>query len=231
MMAKAYLEPNDVELIEKATTCLRDRLLVRILSHTGCRISEILGLTPEDLSFNEGTIRIVHLKVRQEIACPSCNARLSKNHSYCPRCGKPVALTISGAKEHRRMRTVPLDKTTLILLKQYCDQGGIVERNGRKLIFGINRHRAWQIIKGYADKAGLPQITNAESGKVHHVSPHKFRDYLAIQAMKKDDSGDSLRFLQQHLGHSSFSTTARYRKISDQEYRDWYDRLWSENES
>ena len=44
--------------------------------------------------------------------------------------------------------------------------------------------------------------------------------------MKVDDSGDGLRLLQEHLGHVSFNTTARYRKIVGEEHRQWYNRLW-----
>ena len=44
--------------------------------------------------------------------------------------------------------------------------------------------------------------------------------------MKHDDSGDGLRLLQEQLGHASFNTTARYRKISGDEHRAWYAELW-----
>jgi len=46
--------------------------------------------------------------------------------------------------------------------------------------------------------------------------------------MKLDDSGDGLRLLQEHLGHASFNTTAKYRKIAGEEHREWYERLWGE---
>ena len=45
--------------------------------------------------------------------------------------------------------------------------------------------------------------------------------------MKTDDSGDGLRLLQEHLGHASFNTTAKYRKIAGEEHRRGYDRLWT----
>jgi len=45
--------------------------------------------------------------------------------------------------------------------------------------------------------------------------------------MKMDDSGDGLRLLQQHLGHASFDTTVRYRKVAGEEQRKWYERLWA----
>jgi len=43
-MAKAYLEPEEVALLEQSATNLRDRLLVRLLFRLGCRVSEALGL-------------------------------------------------------------------------------------------------------------------------------------------------------------------------------------------
>ena len=49
---------------------------------------------------------------------------------------------VAEAREHRRMRTLPIDKTTLQMLRDYIQRGGPVERGGRKLIFGVNRHRS-----------------------------------------------------------------------------------------
>jgi integrase/recombinase XerD len=59
------------------------------------------------------------------------------------------------------------------------------------------------------------------------ISPHRLRDAFAIHAVKTDDSGDGLRLLQEHLGHASFNTTARYRKVAGDEHREWYEKLWS----
>ena len=61
---KAYLEANDVDRLQKATTNLRDRLLIRLLSHLGCRISEALGIKVEDVDLVNYTITIQHLKAR-----------------------------------------------------------------------------------------------------------------------------------------------------------------------
>ena len=46
---KTYLEPEDIELIEGAATCLRDRLLIRILFRLGCRVSEALAFKVSDI--------------------------------------------------------------------------------------------------------------------------------------------------------------------------------------
>lgn len=101
-----------------------------------------------------------------------------------------------------------------------------MKRGGKTLLFGINRHRAWQIVKECADRACLPKLVNHETGRVHNVSPHRLRDAFATHAIRIDDSGDGLRLLQEHLGHASFNTTAKYRKVAGQEHRAWYDKLW-----
>ena len=127
------------------------------------------------------------------------------------------------------MRTLPLDSETVGMLGDYIRRGGPVLRNGERVIFGINRHRAWQIVRNCADKAGLPTLITSETGKIHNISPHRLRDAFVVHAVKFDDSGDGLRLLQEHLGHASFNTTAKYRKISGTEHRDWYNKLWHED--
>ncbi len=52
------------------------------------------------------------------------------------------------------------------------------------------------------------------------------RDAFSVHAMEVDDSGDALRLLQEHLGHASFNTTAKYRKVAGEEHRNWYEGLW-----
>jgi integrase/recombinase XerD len=228
---KAYLEPDEITKLEDSASNLRDRLLIRMLFHLGCRVSEALGLTVDDIDFDSGSVTIQHLKARISLSCPDCGHRLGRNHTFCPGCGNKVNEAQSEQLERRRRRILPIDKDTLHLLNNYVSRGGPVVKDGKGVIFGINRHRAWQIIKECADKAGLPKLVNNETGKVHNISPHKLRDAFAVNAVKLDDSGDGLRMLQEHLGHMSFDTTARYRKISGQEHRDWYDRLWQKDDN
>ena len=86
-MAKAYLEPHEIERLESAATSLRDKLLIRVLFHLGCRVSEALALGVDDIDFKQGTVSIVHLKRRVKLSCVNCGARLGTSHSYCPKCG------------------------------------------------------------------------------------------------------------------------------------------------
>jgi len=230
-MAKAYLEADEVEALEKATTNLRDRVLIRLLFHLGCRISEALGITVDDVDLARGTITIQHLKTRMKLSCPHCGARLGKSHTYCPKCGAKVEKAVAEEKEHRRVRTLPIDNDTVAMLRGYISRGGSVLQKGKRFIFGINRHRAWQIVRDCAERTGLPELVNPETGKMHGVSPHRLRDAFAVRAVKIDDSGDGLRLLQEHLGHASFNTTAKYRKVAGQELKEWYQKLWDKSSS
>jgi integrase/recombinase XerD len=87
---KAYVEPQEVTQMERAATNLQDKLLIRLLFHLGCRISEALAIKVEDIDFEQGTISIIHLKRRVKLSCASCGARLSINHRFCPGCGVKI---------------------------------------------------------------------------------------------------------------------------------------------
>ena len=191
-MSQAYLEVNQVANLEKSASNLRDKLLIRLLFHLGCRVSEALSITVEDIDFAAGTVRIQHLKVRIGLNCKECGARLSQSHTFCPRCGVTVKEVVAKEMEHRRMRTIPLEKETLSSLREYVDRGGPVKRGNQTFIFDIGRHRAWQIVKELAKKAGLPRLTNPENGRSRNVSPHRLRDAFAVHAMKSNSSGDSM---------------------------------------
>jgi len=226
-MTKAYLEPSEVEALENAAKTPRDRLLIRLLFRLGCRVSEALSLTVPNIDFESNMVTIVHLKSRVWITCQHCRATLGLKHDFCPKCGAKSELNASQRAEQRRQRSLPLDSETLSRIRNHIASGAVVMRYGVAYLFGINRHRVWQIVRECAERAGLPDLVNPETGKIRGVSPHRLRDAFAVHAMKTNDSGDGLRLLQEHLGHMSFDTTAKYRKVAGKEHQEWYLRLWA----
>jgi len=225
-LTKAYLESEEVQQLEDAAEYLRDKLLIRMLFRLGCRISEALGIAVDDIDFGRRTVVIQHLKVRISLSCPNCNARLSKTARFCPGCGSKVEKAIAEEKEHRRQRTLPIDRDTLALIREYIDRSGPVSTNGKQLLFGLSRGQAWKIVRDCADRAGLGYLVNPETGELRGISPHRLRDAHAIHAIKVDDSTDSVRLLQEMLGHKSIATTMRYRKVAGEELEKWYQKLW-----
>jgi integrase/recombinase XerD len=233
---REYLEPAETKLFEEAATNLRDQLLFRILRVLGCRITEALSLREEDFDFQHRQVTIVHLKSSVNLTCPYCikkgvkpsEARLSRKTKFCPHCGKAVSTAIRKKQEYRKQRTLPVDVATLKMVRNYLDQGGGVVVGESLFLFGIKRQRAWQIFREYSIKLELPDLVNPSTGVVRHISPHKFRDAFAVQAMKIDSTGDGQRLLQEHLGHAKFDTTARYRKIAGAERERWLDKVMGE---
>ena len=98
---KTYLEPAEIELMELATICLRDRLLIRLLFRLGCRVSEALSIKLNNIDFEQATVTILHLKTRIRLLCPKCKARLAKRHQFCPECGEEVNEATKRQQEHR----------------------------------------------------------------------------------------------------------------------------------
>ena len=91
---KTYLDPEDINKLEEAANCLRDKLLIRLLYYSACRISEALPLTVQDIDFRQGSITIKHLKDRIKLSCPDCGTRLSKVNKYCPGCSRKISEAI-----------------------------------------------------------------------------------------------------------------------------------------
>jgi len=226
---KTYLEQKEIERIELATECLRDKLLVRLLSRLGCRVSEVLGIAVSDINFDQGTITIMHLKRRINLYCPHCRERLSRTARFCPGCGFTVEQALAEDREYHRRRVLPIDKETLIILQEYIGRRGPVRKNGDRFLFGLTRGYACSIVKNCALRAGVDPLINPATGEIRGSSPYRLRDAFAVHAIKLDSSSDGIRLLQEHLGHQSIATTMKYRKVSGDEHRDWYQRLWNTN--
>lgn len=219
-MAKTYLDPEEVERMAQAATCVRDRLLIRVLFWLGCRVSETLGIKVEDVDAIQDTVTIKHLKTRIRLLCPHCDTRLSRTARFCPGCGKEVPDPLRKEQEMHRVRTIPLEKRTMEMLIDFIHRD-----HTEGLIFKIGRTQALKIVKDCARKAGVGELVNPDTGKVRGVSPHRLRDAFAVMAIKADDTSDSVRMLQEQLGHQSIGTTFKYRKIAGEELRGWYNKL------
>ena len=225
---KTYLELEEVDALEGAAIYLRDRLLVRLSFWAMIRVSETVALGVEDVDFDQGTLTIKHLKTRVRILCPHCQTRLSRKANFCPGCGTEVPEPVKMQQEEHRIRTIPLDSKTLALLSEFIEGTPRIKRDGGSSIFKIGRTQAWRIIHDLAKEAKIGPLVNPENGRRRGVSPHRLRDAHATLMVKKDDSGDSLRILQEHLGHASIDTTMKYRKVSGKEHQDWYRRMTAE---
>jgi len=139
---RSYLEPEEIALLEQSCPNSRDRLLIHLLFHLGCRVTEALSIKVEDIDFTQKTITILHLKHRIKLSCPACGARLGSAHVFCPKCGNKIEKKNYQNQENRKQRILPIDADTIYLLKDFVEKDGPIEKDGKRFLFGINRHRA-----------------------------------------------------------------------------------------
>ena len=138
---QAYLNPEQNEQLEMAATYLRDRLLIRLLRQSGCRISEALGLSTEDIDLVKGEMIILHLKTRVKMLCPDCQARLGRSHSFCPGCGRKVEDAQKQELQCHKQRILPLDNRTLELLREFIERGGADHQHRKSIAELVERLR------------------------------------------------------------------------------------------
>lgn len=103
-------------------------------------------------------------------------------------------LRIESKRKNKQEIRVPINKSTRTILDRCID------REGRKL-FRFNT-RTWisQKFKAYARQAGLPDIR-------FHDLRHTFGSHMAM-------TGESLKAIQELMGHVSISSTMIYAKVS-----------------
>lgn len=97
-------------------------------------------------------------------------------------------------------------------------------------IFSFTASHAWFIVTRAAREAGIKDLVNPESGRRHHPSCHRLRDAFATMAVLRDDSPDSMRVLQERMGHKNIATTWKYRKVAGQEQKEWLGKIFGEED-
>ena len=212
---KGYLVPEQVESVIAAATNPRDKAFISTLAKTGMRIYEAVQLKDSDIDFKRGTLTIVHLKEKSKLKCPNCGEILGKRHLFCPGCGNKVDQAIREKVEQRRQRMIPVDHTTLRLLKEYLRWRRQFPYRG-PLVFPFTRQRGWQLVDKIGRRAG-----------VKGLHPHSFRRLLATTWVGK---GLDTKKLQVLLGHASIATTMEYVDSNFDQLKSEYAKVWEDKE-
>jgi integrase/recombinase XerD len=230
-MLKSVLTPEDVARIIEAAPILRDKVVIRLLSRLGCRVSELISIRASDIDFTNGLVAIQHLKQNIRKTCPKCHFKVGKKHNFCPHCGTTLK-NVSVDTEVRR-RLIPVDGKTLEMVKEYLNKRRI---NSNKVI-PLTRQMVYYIVRKAAQRAGLGGaalfITDGKgapglgTGR-HYVHPHSFRDALAVRWLTRRRDPEGQKALQEHLGHKNFNTTMRYFKMAVSGISDVYKEVFEE---
>ena len=178
-VSKALPKPLSVSevrrlLVEPAklstTEAKRDKTMLELLYATGLRATELMALNVEDIDLKAGNVR--------------CSGRNS------------------------RVRVVPIDQHVAQVVREYIDvvRPDLLSNEEEVALFlnrrgeRLTRQGFWQIVQGYADKAGLST----------KVTPRSLRHSFATHKLK---GGADLQSVQEFLGHAHISTTRAYKQV------------------
>lgn len=148
----------------------RDCAMLHVLYSTGMRVSELVSLDLDDVDTSAGTIQ--------------CTGK------------------------QNRQRSIEIGAEAIVALRDYLETSrpAIARGTGEAALFlnhrgsRLTRQGFWLILKGYAERAG-----------VHDITPHTLRHSFAThQITRGRDLGD----VQRILGHVSISTTQVYQRLA-----------------
>ncbi|MDD5200295.1 MAG: site-specific tyrosine recombinase XerD [Terrimicrobiaceae bacterium] len=149
---------------------LRNRAIFELLYASGLRISELCDARLENIDLDAGWIRVTGK-------------------------GNKTRIVPVGAKAREAIsRYLANERPALVGPRTGAEI--FISNNGRK----FTRARVWQLIKEYADLAGLTA----------NVYPHLLRHSFATHLLS---NGADLRVIQELLGHADISTTEIYTHV------------------
>jgi integrase/recombinase XerD len=148
----------------------RDKSMLELLYATGLRASELMALNVSDINLKASNVRCVN--------------------------------------RNSKVRVVPIDQYIMQVIGEYIRESRpkLINNERETALFPnrrgerLTRQGFWQIIQGYADKAGL--------GK--KVTPRSLRHSFAAHKL---EGGADLQSIQKLLGHTHISTTRAYKDI------------------
>jgi len=157
----------------------RDYAIIHLFYASGLRISELSGLTLDRINLQQGYVMPMG-KGSKERVVPMGRSAIDAITAY-----------LDGSRPE-------------LACKRICDRLFISRRGS-----GISRQRLWEIIKEYAQKAGI-EI---------NVTPHMLRHSFATHLIER---GADLRIVQAMLGHADVSTTQIYTHVSRAHVQELY---------
>ena len=204
-------QANLLERLIAATSNPMHKAYISLLGRVGVSVSEANQLGVDHIDFERRMLTIVHLKERSKLKCPNCGETLGRRHLFCPSCGNKVEQAVREKVEQRRQRIIPVDSTTLALLRAYLEWRRRFPYRGT-LVFPFTRQRGWQIVEKLGRRIGI-----------RGLHPHSLRHLLATKWVSK---GLDVKKLQLLLGHASIATTMEYVDSNFEQLRSEYEKLW-----
>ncbi|MFC1904693.1 site-specific tyrosine recombinase XerD [Chloroflexota bacterium] len=185
-LPKPISHSQALQLLEQPTKlstpeAKRDEAMLVLLYASGMRVSELVSLNLGDVDMVGGYVR--------------CFGKGHKER-LIPIAPRAVIVVEEYVKEARSK-----------LVRNDAEEALFVNRRGDRL----TRQGFWQILKGYAESAGLAK----------DITPHTLRHSFATHMLS---GGADLRSVQELLGHANISTTQVYTHLTTEHIRRTYDK-------
>lgn len=203
---QGYLTLQQIDRLLNSIENPRDKVLIRLMSRTGRRVTEVVGrkayihrnatqnieveypevpgIRPMDINWDEGLIAFPIIK-----------------------------------KKNPMRKLKPVDEKTLIMLHDYITSKGVKDD---ERIFPITRYRVFQIMRKYCKAAAI----NFVGVKLPH--PHHLRHSFAIHVLKASKDPSDIKKLQMALEHSNINITSGYLQFDQKELRGMVERAFQE---
>lgn len=193
----ATFTTEQVESLRAAATTARDQFIVRVLSRSGVRVGELLGMRLEHLHF---------LPDSMPLGCrvPGAHLHVPANDD-----GTTAARSKSGA------RTVPVTADVVVDYREY--------RTERFDLFGDRDQSDHLLINLSGPHAGAPMcysnlrqiLARLGTGLGFRATPHMFRHTSATEWLERHaDAGTHVDALRELMDHRSVETTMSYYQVS-----------------
>jgi len=190
---RGFMTEDQVKQLIDGALKLRDKVFIRLLWVTGARVSEVVG----DKSW-----------YKKRVYSPALVSDIDWKEGI-------IILNLLKRKQYPPPRhRVPLDKITLDLLKEYIAQEQL---KPNQPLFKFSRQKAHRLIREVGESVGIIKVGDK---KLHN---HHLRHSHCVAYIRKNNTLEGLRKLQQRIGHSSISTTAGYLQFGLEERKETED--------
>jgi integrase len=187
-----YLTEEDIRAIISAAEEVNEThaLLLKVLASTGARVSEIVGLSRYDSRDKRDHFELA-------LTPAKINPKDNMIRLVC----------LKRKKYGGEWRYVKVSPSLIAELLDYVKRNRI---GSGERIFPYSRRWVLELVKRYAEKAGVTISPPEERKHGRTPHPHLFRHSYAINLARQMRRPEELAILQRRLGHKTLNSTGIY---------------------